>query len=138
MEGMRVVFMGMGEPFLNPEGVLPALEVLFELVSPRRVTVSTSGITPAFARFAALPKRPNLAVSLNAADEATRAKLMPITKTHPLPGLARRDARLAARAAALDPRRVRADRGRQRLCRRTRRSSRASCGGCPSRSTSFP
>ena len=43
MEGMRLVFMGMGEPFLNPEGVLPALELLFELVSPRRVTVSTSG-----------------------------------------------------------------------------------------------
>jgi 23S rRNA (adenine2503-C2)-methyltransferase len=87
MEGMRLVFMGMGEPFLNPEGVLPALELLFELVSPGRVTVSTSGITPAFARFAALPRRPNLAVSLNAADEATRAKLMPITKTYPLPGL---------------------------------------------------
>jgi 23S rRNA (adenine2503-C2)-methyltransferase len=87
MEGMRVVFMGMGEPFLNPEGVLPALEVLFELVSPRRVTVSTSGVTPAFARFAALEKRPNLAVSLNAADPGTRERLMPITKTYPLPGL---------------------------------------------------
>jgi len=86
-EGMRLVFMGMGEPFLNPEGVLPALELLFELVSPSRVTVSTSGITPAFARFAALPKRPNLAVSLNAADEATREMLMPITKTYPLAGL---------------------------------------------------
>ncbi len=87
LEGMRLVFMGMGEPFLNPEGVIPALEVLFELLSPSRVTVSTSGITPAFARFAALPKRPNLAVSLNAADEAAREKLMPISKTYPLPGL---------------------------------------------------
>ncbi|MFY9551413.1 MAG: hypothetical protein WAU32_09710, partial [Thermoanaerobaculia bacterium] len=86
-EGLRVVFMGMGEPFLNPEGVLPALDVLFEILPPRRVTVSTSGITPAFARFAALPRRPNLAVSLNAADAATREKLMPITKTYPLPGL---------------------------------------------------
>src|SRR5262249_48067453 len=47
-EGLRVVFMGMGEPFLNPEGVLPALEILFAQLSPRRVTVSTSGITPAF------------------------------------------------------------------------------------------
>lgn len=86
-EGLRIVFMGMGEPFLNPEGVLPALEVLFEILPPRRVTVSTSGITPAFARFAALPRRPNLAVSLNAADAATRETLMPITKTYPLPGL---------------------------------------------------
>ena len=84
MEGMRIVFMGMGEPFLNPEGVLPALEILFELVSSRRITVSTSGVTPAFPRFAALSKRPNLAVSLNAADPDTRERLMPITKTYPL------------------------------------------------------
>ncbi|HLN59788.1 MAG TPA: 23S rRNA (adenine(2503)-C(2))-methyltransferase RlmN [Thermoanaerobaculia bacterium] len=86
-EGLRVVFMGMGEPFLNPDGVLGALEVLFEQISPRRVTVSTSGITPAFERLAALPRRPNLAVSLNAADEETRAKIMPITRTYPLAGL---------------------------------------------------
>jgi 23S rRNA (adenine2503-C2)-methyltransferase len=86
-EGMRVVFMGMGEPFLNPDGVLGALEVLFESVSPRRVTVSTSGITPVFDRFAALPRRPNLAVSVNAADEETRARIMPITNTYPLTGL---------------------------------------------------
>ena len=101
MEGMRVVFMGMGEPFLNPEGVLPALEVLFELVAPRRVTVSTSGVTPAFARFASLEKRPNLAVSLNAADPATRERLMPITKTYPLPDLL-----AAMRAWPLEPRRT--------------------------------
>ena len=86
-EGLRVVFMGMGEPFLNPDGVVGALEVLFETLSPRRVTVSTSGVTPAFERFAALPRRPNLAVSLNAADEETRAKIMPITRTYPLAGL---------------------------------------------------
>jgi 23S rRNA (adenine2503-C2)-methyltransferase len=86
-EGMRVVFMGMGEPFLNPEGVLGALEILFESVSPRRVTVSTSGITPVFERFASLPRRPNLAVSLNAADEETRARIMPITRTYPLAGV---------------------------------------------------
>jgi 23S rRNA (adenine2503-C2)-methyltransferase len=100
-EGLRIVFMGMGEPFLNPEGVLPALEILFELVSPRRVTVSTSGITPAFSRFAALPKHPNLAVSLNAADPETRERLMPITKTYPLPGLL-----AAMRAWPLEPRRT--------------------------------
>lgn len=86
-EGLRVVFMGMGEPFLNPDGVIGALEILFERVSPRRVTVSTSGITPAFERFAALVRRPNLAVSLNAADEETRTKIMPMTHTYPLSGL---------------------------------------------------
>lgn len=85
--GLRVVFMGMGEPFLNPEGVIPALAILFERISPRRVTVSTSGITPAFQRFAGLERRPNLAVSINAADEGTRTRLMPITRTYPLAGL---------------------------------------------------
>ncbi|HYK42377.1 MAG TPA: 23S rRNA (adenine(2503)-C(2))-methyltransferase RlmN [Thermoanaerobaculia bacterium] len=86
-EGLRVVFMGMGEPFLNPEGVSGALDVLFEILPPRRVTVSTSGITPAFALFAARERRPNLAVSINAADEETRTKLMPITRTYPLAGV---------------------------------------------------
>jgi 23S rRNA (adenine2503-C2)-methyltransferase len=86
-EGLRVVFMGMGEPFLNPDGVIGALEVLSEVVSPRRVTVSTSGITPVLSRFAALPRRPNLAVSVNAADEETRSRLMPINRTYPLAGL---------------------------------------------------
>lgn len=99
-EGMRVVFMGMGEPFLNPEGVLPALAVLFEILPPRRVTVSTSGITPAFELFAALPRRPNLAVSLNAADDETRSALMPINRTYPLEGLLR-----ALAAWPLEPRR---------------------------------
>jgi 23S rRNA (adenine2503-C2)-methyltransferase len=88
-EGLRVVFMGMGEPFLNPEGVLPALDVLFEVLPARRVTVSTSGITPAFAAFGGRPLRPNLAVSLNAADPETRAALMPITRVYPLEGLLR-------------------------------------------------
>jgi 23S rRNA (adenine2503-C2)-methyltransferase len=99
-DGLRIVFMGMGEPFLNPEGVLTALAILFEVLPPRRVTVSTSGITPAFAQFAALPRHPNLAVSLNAADEATRTKLMPITATYPLSGLM-----AAMRAWPLEPRR---------------------------------
>lgn len=98
--GARVVFMGMGEPFLNPEGVIGSLEVLFEVVSPRKVTVSTSGITPAFEAFAKLPRRPNLAVSVNAADEETRARLMPITRTYPLKGLV-----AAMRKWPLEPRR---------------------------------
>ena len=99
-DGLRLVFMGMGEPFLNPDGVLPALEILMELLPPRRITVSTSGITPAFSAFAALPTHPNLAVSLNAADEATRTRLMPITRTHPLAGLV-----AAMKAWPLEPRR---------------------------------
>jgi 23S rRNA (adenine2503-C2)-methyltransferase len=99
-EGMRVVFMGMGEPLLNLPGLLPALDVLFEIVSPRRITVSTSGITPALAALAALPRRPNLAVSINAADEETRTRIMPINKTYPLAGLI-----AALRRFPLEPRR---------------------------------
>jgi 23S rRNA (adenine2503-C2)-methyltransferase len=99
-DAARIVFMGMGEPFLNPDGVIGALDVFFELIPRRRVTVSTSGITPAFARFAALPRRPNLAVSLNAADDETRAALMPINRTYPLEGLLR-----AMRDWPVDPRR---------------------------------
>jgi 23S rRNA (adenine2503-C2)-methyltransferase len=99
-DAARIVFMGMGEPFLNPDGVIGALDVLLELIPRRRVTVSTSGITPAFARFAALPRRPNLAVSVNAADDETRSALMPINRTYPLDGLLR-----AMRAWPVDPRR---------------------------------
>lgn len=86
-EGLRVVFMGMGEPFLNPDGVAGALDVLFEILPARRVTVSTSGITPAFERFSTRERRPNLAVSLNAADPDTRASIMPIERTYPLTGV---------------------------------------------------
>jgi 23S rRNA (adenine2503-C2)-methyltransferase len=99
-EGLRVVFMGMGEPLLNLDGLLPSLEILFEVLPARRVTVSTSGITPALAPLASLARRPNLAVSLNASDEATRTRLMPITRTYPLSGLI-----AAMRAWPLEPRR---------------------------------
>ena len=99
-DGMRVVFMGMGEPLLNLEGLLPALEILFQIVPSRRVTVSTSGITPALPQLSALARRPNLAVSLNAADESVRARLMPITRSHPVNGLI-----AAMRAWPLEPRR---------------------------------
>ena len=68
--------------------------------SERSTTVSTSGITPAFPLFAAPARRPNLAVSLNAADDETRTRLMPINRTYPLTGLL-----AAMRAWPLEPRR---------------------------------
>jgi 23S rRNA (adenine2503-C2)-methyltransferase len=74
---LNVVYMGMGEPLLNSKGVERSLELLYESVSPRRVTVSTSGIIPGLRRLADLPRRPNLAVSLNATTQAQRAELMP-------------------------------------------------------------
>lgn len=81
---INVVFMGMGEPLLNLPNVARAIELLAETVSPRRVTVSTSGIVPGIARLAELPRHPNLAVSLNGTTQAQRAELMPVAARWPL------------------------------------------------------
>ena len=82
-----IVFMGMGEPLLNLESVETALDVFFETISPRRVTVSTSGIPEGIRRLGRRARQPNLAVSVNAADPRTRERIMPITRAHPLPEL---------------------------------------------------
>jgi 23S rRNA (adenine2503-C2)-methyltransferase len=81
---LNVVFMGMGEPLLNLTNVMRAVELLAETVAMRRVTVSTSGIVPGIRRFAELPRRPNLAVSLNATTQDQRERLMPIAARWPL------------------------------------------------------
>jgi 23S rRNA (adenine2503-C2)-methyltransferase len=88
-EAVNVVFMGMGEPLLNPQAVRGAVEILAETLSPRRITVSTSGIVPALEEMATWTPRPNLAVSLHAANDALRSELMPINRTHPLTDLVR-------------------------------------------------
>jgi 23S rRNA (adenine2503-C2)-methyltransferase len=75
---LNVVFMGMGEPLLNLPGLLAALDLMSETVSPKRVTVSTSGIVPGLDALALLERRPNLAVSLNATTQAQRQRLMPL------------------------------------------------------------
>ena len=80
----NVVFMGMGEPLLNVSQVTRALDLLEEEVSPKRTTVSTAGVVPGIESLAGRPHRPNLAVSLSGADDATRTKLMPINRTYPL------------------------------------------------------
>jgi 23S rRNA (adenine2503-C2)-methyltransferase len=81
---LNVVMMGMGEPLLNLPNVLKASRILFDPagvgMSPKRVTVSTSGIIPKIAEFAAEPNRPKLAISLNASHEEQRQELMPITR----------------------------------------------------------
>ena len=79
-----IVFMGMGEPMLNLDAVEGALDVFFETVSPRRVTVSTSGFPEGIRRLGARAKQPNLAVSINAGDQKTRESIMPVSKAHPL------------------------------------------------------
>src|SRR5438067_12167018 len=84
METMNVVFMGMGEPLLNLEHLVTTLDILYRSLAPKRVTVSTSGIIPAIDELAKLPRRPNLAVSINAPDPKRREEIMPITKKYPL------------------------------------------------------
>jgi len=83
----NVVFMGMGEPLLNVACVGTALDLLAREVSPRRTTLSTAGIVPGLEALARRAHRPNLAVSLSAADDATRSRLMPVNRTHPLADL---------------------------------------------------
>jgi len=84
LESVNVVFMGMGEPLLNMEHMETTLDIMYRTISPRRITVSTSGILPGIEQLASFERRPNLAVSINAPDQARREEIMPITKAHPL------------------------------------------------------
>ena len=78
---INLVFMGMGEPFLNYDAFMRAVHVLRGMGIPEsRMTVSTSGIEPSIRRFAEEPVRPKLALSLNASNDAVRREIMPITK----------------------------------------------------------
>jgi 23S rRNA (adenine2503-C2)-methyltransferase len=86
-EGLRLVFMGMGEPLLNLDGVRPALDVLRRSISLRRITVSTAGVIPGIEEMASWERRPNLAVSLHAPDDERRSRVMPINRTYPLADL---------------------------------------------------
>ena len=81
---VSLVFMGMGEPFLNYDNFMAAVRLLVEEVglSPQRITVSTSGIVPGIERFAMEPPevRPKLAISLNAPNDMVRSDVMPINR----------------------------------------------------------
>ncbi|HKO18877.1 MAG TPA: 23S rRNA (adenine(2503)-C(2))-methyltransferase RlmN, partial [Acidobacteriaceae bacterium] len=78
---INLVFMGMGEPFLNYDAFMKAVHLLRGMGIPEsRMTVSTSGIEPSIRRFAQEPVRPKLALSLNASNDAIRREIMPITK----------------------------------------------------------
>jgi 23S rRNA (adenine2503-C2)-methyltransferase len=79
---INLVFMGMGEPFLNYDEFMEAVRLLVEEVGipESRMTVSTSGIVPGILRFVEEPVRPKLAVSLNAPNDAIRSEIMPITR----------------------------------------------------------
>ena len=83
-DGLNLVFMGMGEPLLNLESLEEALQILFESISWQRITVSTAGVIPGIEAMINWPKRPQLAISLHAADEERRTSLMPINRRYPL------------------------------------------------------
>jgi 23S rRNA (adenine2503-C2)-methyltransferase len=79
---INLVFMGMGEPFLNYENFIKASRLLVEGVgiAERRMTVSTAGIVPRIRDFGGEAIRPKLAISLNASNDALRTQLMPVNK----------------------------------------------------------
>jgi 23S rRNA (adenine2503-C2)-methyltransferase len=79
---INLVFMGMGEPFLNYENFVKAARLLAEEVgiAERRMTVSTAGIVPRIYDFAKEKIRPKLAISLNASNDDLRTQLMPLNK----------------------------------------------------------
>ncbi|HVN94581.1 MAG TPA: 23S rRNA (adenine(2503)-C(2))-methyltransferase RlmN [Terracidiphilus sp.] len=85
---VNLVFMGMGEPFLNYNNFMAAVRLLVREVglSPQRMTVSTSGIVPGIERFVQEPGevRPKLAISLNAPNDEVRAEVMPINRKWPI------------------------------------------------------
>lgn len=83
----NVVFMGMGEPLLNLEAVIPAVKLLIDPLayglSRRKVTVSTAGVVPGIARLAKLAPVA-LAVSLHAVDDDLRNEIVPLNRRYPV------------------------------------------------------
>jgi 23S rRNA (adenine2503-C2)-methyltransferase len=104
---INLVFMGMGEPFLNYDAFMDAVRLLVNEVGGAsgvgipvsRMTVSTSGIVPGIERFAKEPVRPRLAISLNASNNTVREVVMPITRKWTIEAILE-----AARAMPLAPR----------------------------------
>src|SRR5215204_4876764 len=81
----HLVFMGMGEPMMNIDGVLGAARRLPDVgITHRRTTVSTVGWLPGIEQLAASDMPLRLALSLHAADEALRSELMPVNDRYPL------------------------------------------------------
>jgi 23S rRNA (adenine2503-C2)-methyltransferase len=79
---VNLVFMGMGEPFLNYDNFMAAVRILIDEVgiAAPRMTVSTSGIVPGILRFAEEKIRPKLAISLNAPSDEVREAIMPVNR----------------------------------------------------------
>src|SRR5438309_7033592 len=84
----NIVLMGQGEPLLNFDPVMAAVRIMLDpdglRISPKHVTLSTSGIVPGIERLAEEKVRPKLAISLNASNDEQRDALMPINNKYPL------------------------------------------------------
>lgn len=97
----NVVFMGMGEPFHNYDQTLRACRLLNDEagfgLAARAISVSTVGVVPGIDRFAAEPLQANLAVSLHAATDEVRDRLVPLNRTWPLDAVFAACARYVAR-----------------------------------------
>jgi 23S rRNA (adenine2503-C2)-methyltransferase len=87
----NVVLMGQGEPLLNFDPVMAALRIILDpaglAISPKHVTLSTSGIVPGIERLAREKARPKLAISLNASSDKQREEIMPINRKYPIEAL---------------------------------------------------
>ena len=82
----NIVFMGQGEPLLNLDNVLKAIEIFNKdfVIGIRRITVSTCGIIPQINKLAEIDFQPTLAISLHAPEHELRKELMPIENKYPL------------------------------------------------------
>jgi 23S rRNA (adenine2503-C2)-methyltransferase len=85
---VNVVFMGMGEPLANCPALFKAIKILNDpnglAVGARRITVSTAGLPPGIRRLGSLGTQVGLAVSLNAATDELRSRIMPINQKYPI------------------------------------------------------
>ncbi len=82
--GFRLVFMGMGEPFLNWDNLLESLKVINQdlKIGARKISISTAGIIPRIHDFADLKTEVNLAVSLHSLNQSVRQRLMPVARQY--------------------------------------------------------
>jgi 23S rRNA (adenine2503-C2)-methyltransferase len=101
LQRVNLVFMGMGEPFLNYDNFMKAVRLLAEGVGipESRMTVSTAGVVPRIYDLGQEPVRPKLAISLNGSNDALRSDVMPLNRKWNLEALMK-----AAREFPLRPR----------------------------------
>lgn len=87
----NVVYMGMGEPFLNYDNVIESINILNDKdalnIGARRISISTSGVIPGIEQLSKEKLQVNLAISLHASNDEVRDKIMPINKKYPIEAL---------------------------------------------------